>query len=55
MGGTTAGHKQGTGTEDLAAMVVQATREYDGTALRYYDGDEILARAGRADRPDGVV
>src|SRR4051812_41359739 len=41
MGGTTAGTKQGTGAADLAAMVVEAAQNYDGTALRYYDGDEL--------------
>jgi long-chain acyl-CoA synthetase len=40
MGGTTAGHKQGTGADDLAAMVVEASRNHEGAALRYHDGDE---------------
>jgi long-chain acyl-CoA synthetase len=41
MGGTSAGTKQGTGAADLAAMVVEAAQNYDGTALRYYEGDEL--------------
>jgi long-chain acyl-CoA synthetase len=40
MGGTTAENKQGTGAEDLAAMMVEASRTYDGAALRYHDGDD---------------
>jgi long-chain acyl-CoA synthetase len=40
MGGTRAGNRQGTGAEHLAAMVVEAAREYDGAALRYHDGGD---------------
>src|SRR5215217_3040502 len=40
MGSTTAETKQGTGADDLAAMVVQAAQDYDGAALRYHDGDD---------------
>jgi len=40
MGGTTAETKQGTGADDLAAMVVQAAQNYEGAALRYHDGDD---------------
>src|SRR5215208_1733642 len=40
MGGTTAGTKQGTGAADLATMVVEVALKYDGTALRYHDGDD---------------
>src|SRR5215211_1723565 len=54
MGGTTTETRQGTGADDLAAMVVQAAQDYDGAALRYHDGDdwrdmsyEELGRAAR--------
>src|SRR5215217_1940542 len=40
MGGTTAETKQGTGADDLAAMVVEAARNHEGAALRYHDGDD---------------
>jgi long-chain acyl-CoA synthetase len=36
--GKTATH--GTGAKTLAAMVLQAIDEYDGTALKYHDGDD---------------
>ncbi len=41
MGSTTASEKQGTGAADLAAMVIEAAKNYDGAALRYYDGDDL--------------
>src|SRR4051794_5973305 len=40
MGGTSTEERQGTGAEDLAAMVVEAAREHGGAALRYHDGDD---------------
>src|SRR5215213_3634266 len=40
MGGTTTETRQGTGADDLAAMVVEAAQNYDGAALRYHDGDD---------------
>src|SRR3954453_3129481 len=46
--------RQGTGAEDLAAMVVEAAREHDGAALRYHDGGDWTEMAfeelGRATR-----
>src|SRR4051794_31221541 len=40
MGGTSTEERQGTGAEDLAAMVVEAAREHGGAALRYHDGGD---------------
>jgi long-chain acyl-CoA synthetase len=32
--------RQGTGADDLAAMVIEAARDHQGAALRYHDGDD---------------
>ncbi|MEA2448713.1 MAG: long-chain acyl-CoA synthetase, partial [Thermoleophilaceae bacterium] len=49
MGGDSDTKTQGTGAETLAGMLLKAVEEYDGTALKYPDGDDGWAEMSYAD------